>query len=154
MTTLQQRLPEVLASNHADPDVWIEDKRLSLVVHARKADDPAAALAALRAPVERLGAELGLEVHPGRDVLELRLPGYDKAGALHRLAADHRGVLYLGDDLGDVPAFREIGRLRESGRTAWSAVVLSSGVAEAAQAADVQIETADDAVLLLKAIAG
>ncbi|MBN9619387.1 MAG: trehalose-phosphatase, partial [Actinobacteria bacterium] len=38
---LRARLPEAL--DGADPDVWIEDKGLSLVVHARRAADPPAA---------------------------------------------------------------------------------------------------------------
>ncbi|MGH8860482.1 MAG: trehalose-phosphatase, partial [Jatrophihabitantaceae bacterium] len=151
--TLRQRLPAVLAGHGTDPAVWIEDKRLSLVVHARRAADPDAALAPLRDPLDALAADLGLEVHPGRDVLELRLPGYDKAGALRRLAGDRRGVLYLGDDLGDLPAFAEIRRLRAAGRRAYCIGVRSSGVDEVAAAADASVTSADDAVALLRALA-
>ena len=39
-----------------------------------------------------LADELGLEMHPGRDVLELRLPGYDKAGAHRPARRRPRGV--------------------------------------------------------------
>jgi trehalose-phosphatase len=144
---LRDRLPGVL--ERGDPDVWLEDKRLSLVVHARKAADPDAALAALREPVATLAAELGFEVHPGSDVLELRLPGYDKAGALARLAADHRAVLFLGDDLGDLPAFGEIRRLRDAGRTAYGVGVRSSKVAELDGAADGYVADPAEAVALL-----
>ena len=151
---LRDRLPRLLAEHGADPEVWIEDKRLSLVVQGRKAADPDAALAPLRKPLAALTDELGLELHPGRDVLELRLPGYDKAGALRRLAADHRGVLYLGDDLGDLPAFAEIRRLRAAGRTAWSAGVLSSGVPDVVGAADLDLDGPADAVALLRQLAG
>lgn len=153
MTALQERLPRVLAASRADPAVWIEDKRLSLVVHGRKAADPDAALAPLRAPIEELATELDLELHPGRDVLELRLPGYDKAAALRRLAADHAAVLYLGDDVGDLPAFAEIRRLRDSGRIAWCVAVLSSEVPDVAAAADVHVDAPADAVRLLRSIA-
>ena len=150
LTTLRRRLPALLAEHDADPAVWIEDKRLSLVVHARRAADPDAALAPLRRPVQDLADELGLEMHPGRDVLELRLPGYDKAGALRRLAGARAGVLYVGDDLGDVPAFAEIRDLRAEGRTAWGVAVSSSGVVEAAEAADVTVAAPDDVVALLR----
>jgi trehalose 6-phosphate phosphatase len=149
LETLRARLPDTLAEHGADPAVWIEDKGLSLVVHAQRAADPPAALAALGAPLRQLAGELGLEVHPGRAVLELRLPGYDKAGAVRRLAGEHRGVLYLGDDLGDLPAFAEIGRLREAGRTAFAVAVLSSGVDEVADAADATVSEPADAVVLL-----
>ncbi len=150
---LRRRLPDTLAGAGAHPDLWIEDKRLSLVVHARKAADPEAALAPLRGPVGALAEELGLEMHPGRDVLEVRLPGYDKAGALRRLAAGHRGVLFLGDDLGDLPAFGESRTLRQTGTVAYGVAVLSSGVAEVADAADLSVPAPDDVVALLRALA-
>lgn len=143
------RLPGLLAANHADPLVWIEDKRLSLVVHGRRAADPDAALAPLRAPIQALADDLGLEMHPGRDVLELRVPGFDKAGALLRLAGDRAGVLFAGDDLGDVPAFTAVAELRRSGRAAYGIAVLSSGVAGAAEAADAHVAVPADLVAVL-----
>jgi trehalose 6-phosphate phosphatase len=152
LRTLQQRLPGLLDGAH--PDLWIEDKRLSLVVHARRADDPDAALAPLHDPIADLAAELGLEMHPGRDVLELRLPGYDKAGAIARLAGDHAGVVYLGDDLGDVPAFEHLRDRRAQGHAAYSLAVRSSGVEAAADAADVSVAGPADAVVFLRSLLG
>lgn len=154
MAELRRRLPELLESERAHPAVWIEDKRLSHVVHGRRADDPDAALAPLRQPISALADDLGLELHPGRDVLELRLPGYDKAGALRRLADDHRGVLYLGDDLGDLPAFAEVRAMRERGRAAWSVGVLSSQVSDVADSADVCVPSPVEVVALLHRLAG
>jgi trehalose 6-phosphate phosphatase len=148
---LRERLPDALAG--ADPDLWIEDKRLSLVVHARKAQDPAAALAAIAEAVTALGDELGFDVHPGRDVLELRLPGFDKAGALSRLAQGRTAMLYIGDDLGDVPAFAEIGRLRDGGANAHCVAVRSSGVQAAVDAADAAVDGPEDVVALFRALA-
>ncbi|MDQ6849139.1 MAG: trehalose-phosphatase [Actinomycetota bacterium] len=154
MATLRERLPALLKNQHADPDVWIEDKRLSLVVHGRLAGDPEAALDPLRVPVDDLAAELDLEVHAGSGVIELRLPGYDKAGALRALVQAHtRGVLYLGDDLGDLPAFEQARQLRAQGLSAYSVGVLASGVAEIAEAADATVETSTDAVALLRQLA-
>jgi trehalose 6-phosphate phosphatase len=148
---LRERLPAAL--HHGDPELWIEDKRLSLVVHARRAADPSAALAGVAEAVTALGIELGFEVHPGSNVLELRLPGFDKAGALARLAQGHDTVLYLGDDLGDLPAFAEVRRLREAGAAAWSVGVLSSEVAGVADAADVVVADPAAVVELLGELA-
>lgn len=148
---LRERLPGVVAAG--DPAVWIEDKRLSLVVHARQAADPAAALAELAEPVRAVGAELGFETHRGADVLELRLPGYDKAGALSHLAQSHEAALYLGDDLGDLPAFAAIRRLRVDGRIAYGVGVQSSGVAELDGAADAYVADPVAAVALLAELA-
>jgi trehalose 6-phosphate phosphatase len=148
---LRERLPEVVAAG-VDPDVWVEDKRLSLVVHARKAQNPQTALDALDAPVRALADGLGLEVHPGADVLEVRLAGYDKAGAIRRLAAGHTAVLYLGDDLGDLPAFAEVRALRDAGTVAHSVAVRSSGVPDVAGVADVEVADPAAAVELLRAL--
>jgi trehalose 6-phosphate phosphatase len=148
---LRKRLPALL--DGGDPELWIEDKRLSLVVHARKARDPDAALEPLIRPVQQLADELGFEMHPGRDVLELRLPGFDKAGAIDRLAGDRKGVLYLGDDLGDLPAFAHVRDLRAAGRAAYGIAVRSSGVAEVSDAADASVAEPADAVAVLESLA-
>ena len=147
---LRGELPGLL--DGGDPRVWIEDKRLSLVVHARMADDPAAALALVADRVTALATAEGLEVHPGRDVLEIRLPGPDKAAALSRVARPGEVTVYLGDDLGDLPAFAEIGRMRARGERAYAVGVLSSGVVEVAAAADVSVATPAEAVALLEAL--
>lgn len=149
---LREVLPQRLRDAGADPEVWVEDKRLSLVIHARRTDDPVTALAAIEAAVRELADELELELHPGSGVLELRLPGYDKGGALERLVDEHApaGLLYLGDDLGDVPAFAAVGRLRTGGLAAYSVGVLSSGVDEVAAACDVQVADPAAVVELLR----
>jgi trehalose 6-phosphate phosphatase len=152
LEALRERLPAAIEAG--GPDVWIEDKRLSLVVHFRRAPDPAASEAAVRPPVTELAEELGLEVHPGSNVLELRLPGFDKAGALARLADGRSAVVYLGDDLGDLPAFAEIRRLRAAGRPAYGVAVRSSQVRELDGAADVEVDDPAAVVALLRALAG
>jgi trehalose 6-phosphate phosphatase len=149
---LRDRLPHIVRDG-GDPDVWIEDKRLSLVVHARKAADPDTALQRLDSPVRAVADELGFEVHPGAQVLELRLPGFDKAGALARLAAGRRAVLFLGDDLGDLPAFAEIRRMRAQDADAYSVGVRSSGVPELDGAADVEVSDPAAVVELLRRLA-
>ena len=109
---LRERLPGLLADEGAE----LEDKGISLVVHTRRAADPAGALERLGQTVRSLAAETGLEVHPGRLVLELRPPGYDKRSALLSLCEPAPGaVLFAGDDLGDLPAFHAVEELRALG---------------------------------------
>jgi trehalose 6-phosphate phosphatase len=150
---LRSRLPAVVAGG-GDERVWIEDKRLSLVVHGRLAADPEAALEPLRAPVAALATELGFEVHDGRGVIELRLPGYDKAGALRRLVElrDPAAVLFAGDDVGDLPAFGLVRELRTAGRAAFGVGVRSPEVPELAQAADVLVDGPAGVLRLLQAL--
>ena len=152
IAALRKQLPDAL--RNGDPALWVEDKRLSLVVHARRAEDPAAALAGVQQPVSALGARLGFEVHPGSGVLELRLPGYDKAAALARLAEGHPAVLFLGDDAGDIPAFNQIRALRKDGVTAWGIGVLASNVDGIADAADITLPDPAAVVEVLARLAG
>jgi trehalose 6-phosphate phosphatase len=109
---LRAELPGLAGPEGAD----VEDKGLSLVVHTRRAPDPAGALARLRPALAELAAQTGLEDHPGRLVVELRPPGHDKGGALLRLCEPApSAVVFAGDDLGDLAAFDAVDALRRDG---------------------------------------
>jgi trehalose 6-phosphate phosphatase len=118
--TAAQPVPGIAAARAALPKLveWIgaeiEDKGLSLVVHTRNA--PVGAQERLAEPVGDLARRVGLEVHLGRRVLELRPPGFDKHGALMALAHPRHGsVLFAGDDIGDARAFDAVDDLRAAG---------------------------------------
>jgi trehalose 6-phosphate phosphatase len=123
VATARAALADLIAA--APPGTRLEDKGRSVAVHTRTAADPAGTLAALEAPVARLAADLGLEVVPGRFVLELRPPGVDKGQALLGLLAEvgARAVLFAGDDLGDLPA---VAALRSTAAADVHAVVVCS----------------------------
>lgn len=117
---VRRELPVLLVD--APAGVTIEDKTHSLVVHTRRSATPQQALADLTEPVGQLAAQVGLEVVPGRFVLEVRPPGTDKGGALRSLTTGSlttsrrpSTVLYAGDDVGDLPVLAAIARLREEG---------------------------------------
>ncbi|HWC35262.1 MAG TPA: trehalose-phosphatase [Mycobacteriales bacterium] len=109
------RLPGVLEG--ADPGVQVEDKLHSLAIHTRGASHPDVELAALEPALESLADACGLEAVPGRYVIELRPPGTDKGSALRALIddVDPKVVVYVGDDLGDLPAFEVVDKLRRTG---------------------------------------
>lgn len=152
---LRAVLPQWLTQQQGDEGVWVEDKRLSLVVHTRPAADPAGAFQRLQRPAKELADRLGIELHPGRYVLEFRVPGYDKGAALRRLVERTRptAVLYAGDDLGDLPAFGVIAELRAARTPAWSVAAVSAELPALAQAADVIVDGPAGVVQLLGALA-
>jgi trehalose 6-phosphate phosphatase len=123
-------LPDVLTRAGADAATWVEDKGEAVAVHTRRAAEPVAELARLRAPLTDLARRTGLLVEPGRLVLELRPPGADKGQALASLAAERRpaAIMFCGDDLGDRPAFRTVRELRAKGTPG---LAVCSGSAEA-----------------------
>jgi trehalose 6-phosphate phosphatase len=106
---LRGQLPGLIAGLVREPDLWIEDKSLSLVVHARLTAAPERVLERLREPVEKAAAAAGLGVRPGREVLEICIPGIDKGTALRELlGSDPAAALYAGDDVGDLDAMAEV----------------------------------------------
>jgi trehalose 6-phosphate phosphatase len=96
----------------------LERKRATLAVHVRGTTDPAAATARLQSPLQQIARDQGLELKPGRLVLELRPPiPVDKGEVLRRLVQESgaRAVLYAGDDWTDADAFRALERLATAG---------------------------------------
>jgi trehalose 6-phosphate phosphatase len=126
---LRVRLPGLVASLVREPELWIEDKKLSLVVHARLTPEPERVLERLREPVESVAAAVGLGVRPGREVLEICVPGIDKGTALRELLdGDPAAVLYAGDDVGDLDAMAEVHAwARRSGRPGCVVAVGAAG---------------------------
>ena len=147
-------LPGLLES--AAQGTSIEDKGHALAVHTRRAPDPQGTFDALRAPLTDLATRNGLIVEPGRMVLELRPPGMDKGVALsayiRELGAE--SVLYAGDDLGDLPAYAAVDKLRSDGTPGLLVCSGSDEVTELSERADVVVEGPEGVVRLLQAIAG
>lgn len=156
--TAPEPLPGIAPARSALPGLlepegaWVEDKGLSLVVHTRSSADPAGALARLAGPVAVLAGQHGLEVHPGRLVLELRPPGFDKGGALRALCTPApSAVLFAGDDLGDLSAFDAVDELRAEGVP--GVLVCSGsdeGPAELRERADVVVDGPAGVIALLQ----
>jgi len=98
------------------PGVLVENKRWTLSVHYRLADERV--VPQVEAAVQRVAHDLGLRVHDGKMVYEVRPPArVDKGTAVLALAqrlgglADGAALLFAGDDRTDEDAFRAL-RLR------------------------------------------
>jgi trehalose 6-phosphate phosphatase len=90
--------------------IRVEEKSTSVAVHWRQAADRAAASALVHEQVAEVAAVTGLAVEPGKLVEELRAPvRLDKGSAVSRLLErGYSASVYVGDDLGDLPAFRAV----------------------------------------------
>ncbi|MGI8451685.1 MAG: trehalose-phosphatase [Streptosporangiaceae bacterium] len=152
LAELRVSLPGLLAS--IGPDLWMEDKGLSLVIHARLTADPEHVLEILRAPVGEAAAEAGLGVRPGKEVLEICIPGLDKGTALRELLGDDpAAAFYAGDDVGDLPAIGEVNAWAErSGRPALTVGVSASGRGPLAGQAGVTVPDPRGLMSLLRQI--
>ncbi|WP_333776575.1 trehalose-phosphatase [Streptomyces sp. IBSBF 3136] len=155
VAAVRAELPGLLERVGAGQGIWIEEKGRAVAVHTRRADDPQAAFEALRVPLTDLATRHGLIVEPGRLVLELRPPGMDKGVALldHVRATGAGAVLYAGDDLGDLPAFAAVEKLRSDGVPGVLVCSGSAEVTELAERADLVVDGPEGVVGLLRGLA-
>ncbi|HVE92212.1 MAG TPA: trehalose-phosphatase [Actinomycetota bacterium] len=131
------------------PGVKVERKPLGAAIHWRL--DPDSAEAARRV-AEEVAPRHGMILRPGRMVLEMALPGPGKGGVISDLIAEHGlgTVLFAGDDLGDLEAFRHLRTLPV--RSLLVAVATPESPDALREAADLAVDSPRDVVALLSEI--
>lgn len=154
VTAAAEELPGILADLGLE-QAGVEHKGRAVGVHTRQLPDPKGAFDRLVPPLRELAGRHGLQLEPGRQVVEIRAAGTDKGGALTSLAAEvgARTVVFGGDDLGDLPAFAAVEALREEG-TAGLLVCSASAEEDALRSrADVVVEGPAGLALWLRDLA-
>jgi len=141
LQAFRDELPRLLKAERAER-AHVEEKGLAVAVHTRRLPDPGAAFARLEEALADAAERHGLSLEPGRMVLEVRAPGMHKGLALQTAVEEHeaRGVLFAGDDLGDLEAFEVVRGLRDGGMPA---LLVCSGSQEEealAELADVVVD--------------
>lgn len=106
LSSLLAELPRLLAGADA-ADAWVEEKVLAVAVHTRRMAEPRAAFERLLPVLVEAAGRHGLQVEPGRSVIEIRDASTHKGVAVETLAAELSAdaLVFIGDDLGDVQAF-------------------------------------------------
>jgi trehalose 6-phosphate phosphatase len=130
----------------------VERKGLVLGLHYRRAPEHADWVTAWAA--DQAG-RTGLVVHHGKMSLELVPPvSTDKGLVVGALAGGLDAVCYIGDDVGDLPAFAALAELRRSG-VATLAVAVRSGEEppELTKQADIVVGGAEGAMAFLQRLA-
>jgi trehalose 6-phosphate phosphatase len=128
-----------LASVGGPPGMRVEPKGLSVTLHYRGAP-------AIAHEVEALGRLLadrgGLALRSARMSVELHPPvATDKGTVVERFAATATAAMFVGDDLGDLPAFDGLDRLAASGaHVARIAVRSDEAPAELIERADLIVD--------------
>ena len=130
-------------------DMRVESKGLSLTLHYRGHPEVEAAVREL---AERQAARSGLSIRPARMSFELHPPiPTDKGTAVRDLTDGLAAVCFLGDDVGDLPAFAELERLAEAGVATVRVAVRSDEAPEALlDSADVVVDGPEGARDLLQ----
>ncbi|WP_028660516.1 trehalose-phosphatase [Nocardioides insulae] len=119
LSSFERGLPRLLREHDA-AEAWVEEKGLAVAVHTRRMPDPEGAYQRLLPALREQAAAHDLILEPGRQVIEVRAPGMDKGIAVDTLVdrVGARGILFAGDDLGDIDAFESV--------AAWSATGLAT----------------------------
>ncbi len=94
-------------------NILVEDKGVTGSIHYRRCPDPAGARDFILGQLEKIAPGSGLRLSEGRMVVELRPPvKFNKGTALLELVEifNLRSLIFLGDDLTDLEAFRALGQ--------------------------------------------
>lgn len=137
------------AEEQVPREVHVERKGLSVTLHYRTCPEHAVWV---RRWAEEHVARTGLVLHPARMSDELRPPvEVDKGTVVTELASGLRAVCFLGDDVGDLPAFDALDRLGKDGVATLKVVVVSAEAPRAlVDAGDVVVEGPAAALGLLQ----
>ncbi|MFC7625266.1 trehalose-phosphatase [Microlunatus sp. GCM10028923] len=116
IAALTDEVDQLLASLDLS-EARLEHKGRAIGVHTRELPDPRAAFETLLPRLNDLAERHRWAIEPGKNVIEIRAPGMDKGVALRSLIEETgvRQVIFAGDDLGDLPAFRMVEHLRAEG---------------------------------------
>lgn len=136
----------------------LEDKRLSATVHYRQAPSPERFLEEMLPVLVHSAGAHGLQLVPGRMIMELRpSTGISKGTALRDIIQHNglRGVVFSGDDISDVEGFEILAGMRAAGAVAALiiGVVGSDTPVQVREASDVQVANPDEMSAVLTAIA-
>ena len=150
---------EALGRGLDAPGLIVEDKGVTASVHYRLSSNPEETRAAILAFLDSAPAARGLLITEGKLVVEVRPPvAVNKGTSLERLVAETglSGVIYIGDDVTDVDAFKAIHSISSRGRCRGLAlgVVGVDTPPEVEQEADFLLRGVPEVEELLRSIAG
>ena len=152
LRSFRDELPSLLDAADA-AGARVEEKGLAVAVHVRGLPDAREAFERLRERLEEAAERHDLGLEPGRMVLEVRAPGMHKGLAIGSMLDElgAAGVMFVGDDLGDIEAFEEVGARRDDQALPALLVCSSSDEEEAlAELADLVVPGPDGVVDLLR----
>jgi trehalose 6-phosphate phosphatase len=129
----------------------VEDKGLSLTVHFRRHPEREEDVMDWAG---NAGVRTGLFVRPAKASVELHPPiRRDKGTVVDELLGEHRAVVFLGDDVGDLPAFDALDRAAARGLTAVRvAVGTSETPAALTDRADLVVDGPTGALALFRSL--
>jgi trehalose 6-phosphate phosphatase len=133
------------------PAEVVEHKGLSLTLHVRRHPELADQARGFAAEA---AASAGLEVRPAKQSAELHPPvAVDKGTLVDELVVGRRAACFIGDDVGDLPAFAALDRFAASGGHAVRVLVRTEETApELEGRADVEVAGPEGVLTVLRSL--
>jgi len=155
---IAQNIASELSELLRETDVLIERKKLGVSLHYRLARDKDKARESIEGAVKPFIDKYPIRRLNGRYVVELKpdLP-INKGDAVTAIAIKRglENVMYLGDDITDIDAFRALGVLAKEGRIKTISVAVASDEAPSSvrEEADLLVKNVDEVESLLRQLA-
>jgi trehalose 6-phosphate phosphatase len=96
------------------PGIILENKNACLSIHYRLSENPQVARKNILQTLKNFKVIDELQIKEGKKIIEVRPPGgNDKGVIIKKIVNNHRpkNLIYLGDDITDIDAFKELTRL-------------------------------------------
>lgn len=121
-----QKINEDLANI---PGILFEDKGICYSIHFRKCNNPEHVHDEIIKTIKKCPESNNLQISEGRKIVELKPPSnYDKGTIIHKIIKENklRKIIYLGDDITDVNAFKKLKELEKEGRIQGTSILVLS----------------------------
>jgi trehalose 6-phosphate phosphatase len=151
LATFMRELPRFLRRAEAE-DAFVEEKGLAVAVHTRRLPDPDRAYDVLLPLLTDLARSHDLVVEPGRRVIEVRSAGMHKGVAVDTIVEELSpgGLVFCGDDLGDVEAFEAVRRHGKDGIATLLVAATSEEQSALVEHADVLVDGPEGVLELMR----
>ena len=116
-------------SNIKIPGIIIENKNTSISIHYRSTKDPQKVRKIIIDTLKNIKTIKGLQIKEGKKIIELRPPtGNDKGKIINKIVKNYGAnqLVYLGDDVTDVDAFKKISKLNNQKRIEGTTIIVQS----------------------------
>jgi trehalose 6-phosphate phosphatase len=111
------------------PGIIIENKNTSISIHYRSTKDPKKARKIIIQTLKNIENIKELQIKEGKKIIEVRPPiGNDKGKIINKIVKNYGGnqLIYLGDDVTDVDAFKEISKLSNEKEIKGTSILVQS----------------------------
>ena len=109
--------------------IILENKNTCISIHYRSTNNPQSVRKNILKTLENIRKTEGLQIKEGRKLIEVRPPiGNDKGKIINKIVKNYNAnqLIYLGDDITDVDAFKEISRLTKEEKFDGTSILVQS----------------------------